>query len=81
MNKNNFEHSNNRFQNGRHQAVHGVPQGREGPGEPSDQVVRLPLEQQAVHGRGVGPRNVAGQVEGRNCHTRSPGNLNFEDFI
>ena len=49
-------------------------------------MVRLPLEQQAVHGRGVGPRNVAGQIKGRNSHTRPSGKqqqfyfLNFYPF-
>jgi hypothetical protein len=47
--------------------------GGEGPGAQSDQMVRLPLVQQAVHGREVGAGDAAGQAEGRDSDPRPPG--------
>ena len=49
---------------GRHQAVHDVQEGGQGPRAQGHQVVRLPVDQQAEHGRAVGPGDAPGQVEG-----------------
>ena len=43
-------------------------------------MVRLPVEQQAVHGRGVGAWNAPGQVEGGDRNPRSSGNTHREEL-
>lgn len=49
---------------GQRQAVPGISQSRRRPGESSDQVVRLSVDEQAIAGREYGDIHFAGQVEG-----------------
>ena len=67
-------------QNGRHQTVHELPQGRQGPRAKGDQVVWLSLVKQAVNGRTVCPRDAARQVKGKSKYFMNDGKDNHVLF-